>query len=275
MHKTQTAISLSWQLEDIDFSRIDRDLLRDRDDLFLLVCSASFLESTSDTFAGNLAAYFVDDAEVHKWLAESWEPEELQHGRALMTYVKHVWSNFDWDSAYADFFAEYSRLCTTDELEPTRGQEMAARCVVEMGTTTYYQAVHALCNEPVLRDLTWRIRADEVQHYRHFYHYFLKYRQQENLNRLRVLALLLRRVADLRRSDAEIALRHAGSAHFRGRIPPASVSGAIKRLFAEFSAEYPIELAVRMVLKPLQLNARLQRWAERPLIALAQSLLLN
>jgi hypothetical protein len=32
----------------------------------------------------------------------------------------------------------YFRLCGTEQLESTRGQEMAARCIVEMGTTNYY-----------------------------------------------------------------------------------------------------------------------------------------
>jgi hypothetical protein len=41
------------------------------------------------------------------------------------------------------------------------------------------------------------------------------------------------------------------------------------------SAEYPMDLAVRMALKPLQLNTRLQRWAERPLAAVARRVLLN
>jgi hypothetical protein len=36
-----------------------------------------------------------------------------------------------------------------------------------------------------------------------------------------------------------------------------------------------MQLAVRMALKPLQLNAGLQRRAERPLAAIARRLLLN
>ena len=162
LHDPAAAPAPRWRLADIDFTRIVHALVRGRDDLFLLACSASFLESTAGTFASNLKDYFFDDDEVRQWLAAAWEPEELQHGRALRIYVKHAWADFDWDRAYADFISEYSQLCTSDKLEATRGQEMAARCVVEMGTTTYYQAVHALCDEPVLRDLVWRIRSDEV-----------------------------------------------------------------------------------------------------------------
>jgi hypothetical protein len=275
MQQDHHTADLRWHLEDLDFSHIDTPSMQARDDVFLLVCSASFIESGTDTYTRNLVNYFVDDAEVGTWLAGHWEPEELQHGRALKAYVNHVWPEFDWDGAYADFFAEYAKLCTTDELEPTRGQEMVARCIVEMGTTTYYQALNAVCDEPVLRDLTWHIRTDEVQHYKHFYHYFLKYRERESLGRPQVLAALWRRVAELRQSDADIALRHAAAWLYRERTATPTFEATSKQVYALMSAEYPMDLAVRMALKPLQLNNRLQRWAERPLAAVARRVLLN
>ena len=266
---------LPWRLEDLNFALIDTTRVRERDDLFLLVCSASFIESGSGIYTRNLMNYFADDAEVVEWLVDHWEPEELQHGRALKAYVQHVWPEFDWDSAYAELLVEYAKLCITDNLEPTRGQELAARCIVEMGTTTYYQALNAVCDEPILRDLTWRIRTDEVQHYKHFYRYFLRYRRQENLHRPRVIAALWRRVVELRQSDADIALRHAAAGRFRGREHPPTFNAISKQIYGSMAAEYPIELAVRMTLKPLQLSARLERWAERPLAAVARRILLN
>ena len=275
MHNDQRAADLRWHLEDLDFSSIDTTRVRERDNIFLLVCSASFVESGSETYAHNLVDYFAGDTEVGEWLSEHWEIEELQHGRALKAYVQHVWPEFDWDGAYAGFFAEYAKLCTTDELEPTRGQEMVARCIVEMGTTTYYQALNAVCDEPVLRDLTWRIRTDEVQHYKHFYHYFLRYQQQENLHRPHVIAALWRRVAELRQSDADIALRHAAAWRLRGREQAPSYDVISKQVYELMSVQYPMDIAVRMALKPLQLNTRLQRWAERPIAAVARRVLLR
>jgi len=187
MTENQATQNLRWRLEELDFSALDATKVQARDDIFLLVCSASFVESGADLYAQNLVDYFVGDAEVGAWLDAHWMAEELQHGLALKAYVQQVWPDFDWDGAYADFLAEYSKLCTTDELEPTRGQEMVARCIVEMGTTTYYQALHAVSDEPVLRDLCWRIRTDEVQHYKHFYHNFLSYREREHLSRRKSL----------------------------------------------------------------------------------------
>ena len=275
MSESETSAGLRWRLEELDFSAIDASKVQASDEIFLLVCSASFVESGADTYAQNLVDYFAGDAEAGGWLGAHWMAEELQHGRALKAYVQHVWPDFDWEGAYADFFAEYSKICTTDELEPTRGQEMVARCIVEMGTTTYYQALHAVSDEPVLRDLCWRIRTDEVQHYKHFYHYFLNYREREHLRRPQVLATLWRRAAELRQSDADIALRHAWNWRFRGRADAPAYEEVSQRLFALMRGQYPLDLALRMALKPLQLPAWLEHGVERPLGLVARWALLH
>jgi hypothetical protein len=152
---------------------------------------------------------------------------------------------------------------------------MVARCIVEMGTTTYYQALNAVCDEPVLRDLSWRIRNDEVQHYKHFYHYFLRYQKQENLHRPQVIAALWRRVAELLQSDTDIALRYAVAWRYRGREPSPSFDSISRQVYGLMGAEFPVELAVRMALKPLRLNPRFQRWTERPMAAMARPILLK
>ncbi len=275
MHNDRHASNLPWHLKDLDLSPIDTARLRERDDIFLLVCSASFVESGAETYTRNLVNYFADDTEISAWLIEHWEPEELQHGRALKAYVQHVWHEFDWNGAYNSFFAEYRKLCTIGELESSRGRELAARCIVEMGTTTYYQALSAVCDEPVLRNLALRIRSDEIRHYKHFYHYFLRYRQQENLHRPQVMAALWRRVAELRKSDADIALRHAVTWRFRGLGQQQSHNVIGKKMYTQMSAEYPFDLAVRMALKPLRLNALLQRWIEAPIATMARRFLLH
>jgi len=237
-----------WSLDDIAWDAIDAELIRDDDALFLLVCSASFVESGSDTYTGNLVARFADDAEVSAWLRGHWEPEELQHGRALRTYVRRVW--------------------------PTRGQEMAARCIVEMGTTTYYQALNAATAEPVLRDLAWRIRCDEVRHYKHFHAFFHKYREAEHLGRRHVLAALVRRALELRNEDAAIALRHVAAWRRRSRLAdgaPADIpsdSALKQQARGVVSRHLPMELAVRMAIKPLRLGPGMQRWLAKPLAAL-------
>ena len=264
-----------WRVEEMDFSRIDLNCLRERDDLFLLVCCASFIESGADIYTRNLIDFFADDQELATWLRQQWETEELQHGKALKAYVKQAWPEFDWESAYADFFAEYGPLCVAEELEPTRGQELVARCIVEMGTTTFYQALHDVSGEPLLRELTWLIRTDEVRHYKNFYHHFLKYRVQEGLHRGQVMASLWRRMRELRESDADIAFRHAVAWRYKGETPPASPDALKSQVFGLAHKSFPIDLATRMALKPLQLNSRWQRWLESPASKLARWVMLS
>ncbi len=167
-------------------------------DLFYLLVSASFIESGSDTYAGNLATYYARVPDAAGWLSEHWEAEELQHGLALRRYVEHVWPEFDWERGYARFFGEYSKTCSIDQFEPTEGLEMAARCVVETGTAAYYRALEQASDEPVLRDLTRRISNDEVRHYKHFYHFFNRFAESERLGRLRVLGALARRLLEIK-----------------------------------------------------------------------------
>ena len=141
---SEKANSDRWSLDDIPLDCIDTARVRPREELFLLLAGASFVESGSDLYTRNLLEQFHDDAEVSSWLTTRWEPEELRHGRALRAYVNRVWPEFDWQAAFAAFIADYAQGCTTEELEPTRCLEMAARCVVEMGTATYYRAIHSL-----------------------------------------------------------------------------------------------------------------------------------
>jgi hypothetical protein len=225
-----------------------------------IVFLASLIETGSDLYAGNLVAYFAGDAELSRWLAHSWEPEELQHGRALRTYVEHVWPDIDWQRAYDGFFAEYSRTCTMADLEPTHALELAARCMVETGTAALYGALHRHAREPVLKELAARIYADEVRHYKYFYRHFRHYQSQENRSRWRIARTLFKRLRETRTGDGYYAFRElAGGA--RGSSDHESDYRDFARAFGKFvRANAPLEMTVRMGLRPLGLPAPLEEW---------------
>lgn len=260
-----------WRLEDLPWERIDPAQIVGREDLFYLLTSASFIESGSDLYTSNLAAHYADHPEVADWLQRQWEHEELQHGRAFERYVKAAWPQFPWQTAFESFIAEYGPLCTMDELEPDRGLELAARCVVEMGTTTYYQTLRALSTEPVLTELLGHIRADEVNHYKHFLAYFKLLNQARPAGRVRVARVLYKRLLELRESDSDVALRHVW-AH-RGDLFPQgarSFEDISQRIYQLVSSRLPADQAVRMLLKPLMLPGRLEKWLQAPLARLAR-----
>jgi hypothetical protein len=262
---------MPWRIEDIDLTRIDRQRAAANEDLLLLLCAASFIESGSDLYTSNLTAFFNDDPEVSAWLNEAWEPEELQHGRALKAYIHHVWPEFDWDTAFHDFFAEYSQTCSVEQFEKSRALEMAARCVVETGTATLYRAINECSDEPVLKELTDNIRTDEVRHYKHFFKYFKKYNQAEGNGRFAVLGALLRRVMEIKNEDSEIALRHVFAIRYPDRIHDSGYNKArVARVNALVRRNLSADMCVKMLLKPLNLPARIQPGVHYPLAKITQ-----
>lgn len=244
----------SWCLEDIPFHRIHLAQMRPRTDLLMLLAGTSFLEIASDTYAGNLAQHCGRDPKVVAWIVERWQGEELRHGRALRCYIERVWPEFPWQAAFDSFFSEYRHSCGVERYEATACLEMAARCVVETGTSTCYQAIRDIAEEPVLTQLVERIRCDEIQHYKRFLHYFQRYGQRERPSRWCVLRTLVRRLAETRSGDAEIALWHA----FLHVHPGESRTGARYARTRYRTAQllrqnFPAEQAMRMLMKPLDL----------------------
>lgn len=265
---------MPWRIEDIDLSRIDRAKASADEDLVLLLCAASFVESGSDLYTTNLSEFFAGDEEVALWLNRHWEQEELQHGRALKAYVTHVWPEFDWDRAFDAFFAEYSKTCSVEAFEKTRALEMVARCVVETGTATLYRAINDCCDEPVLKQITEYIRTDEVRHYKHFYRFFKKYNEIEGNGRLKVLGALARRLLEIRNEDSEIALRHVFAERYRGGSADPSVQRArTMRINALVRRNLSADMCVKMLLKPLDLPARIQPSVHYPIAKFTQHVL--
>jgi hypothetical protein len=258
----RNAPQLPWRIEDIDLCVIDRARVRDDETLFFLLATSSFVEIASHVYTANLARYYAGDDELLDWLRTRWEHEEIQHGRALRAYVQAVWPEFDWQTANDAFYREYSARCTLAEFEPTRGLELAARCVVETGTATYYRTIHDYTEEPVLKTITGHIKADEVRHYGHFWRFFEAYRARERPSRWRVLRAVARRVVEAFDDDGLIAFRHAFCTRYPGRTFE-------RRHYDAFQVgskhiirrHFPVEMAVKMLLKPLDLPGRVQRLA--------------
>ena len=267
----EAASARRWRLEDVGYERIDHALIAGHEELFYLLASASFMETGSDMYTANLAAHYADHPEVADWLRARWEHEELQHGKSLELYVRAAWPAFDWQAAFDGFFAEYAALCTMEALERDRALELVARCVVEMGTTTYYQTLQGLSPEPVLTALLGRIRNDEVGHYKHFLGYFRQLRAQRPVPRWRVARVLVERLRELRSSDSDVALRHVwahrGGLFAGGARSFEDISGRVYQLV---STRLPADQAVRMLLKPLMLPHRLEKWLQPPLSHLAR-----
>jgi hypothetical protein len=267
-------LELPWRLEEIDFATLQPEKARDDETLFFLLATSSFVEAASDLYTRNLIEYYAGDEEVADWLANHWEHEELQHGRALRAYIAAVWPEFDWERANAGFSEEYSVMCTLDEFEPTRCLEMAARCVVETGTSSIYRAIHAYTSEPVLKTITGHIKSDEVRHYSYFHRYFQRYRVTEGASRHKVVWAVLKRIAEATKEDSLVAYKHA----FEVRFPDTPFEARHyreynRRLQDIMKRNFPFEMSIKMLMKLIDLPRRLQRPVSWVLVRSARSLI--
>ena len=265
-----------WAIDEIPVGDIDRDQVRNDRQLLCLLAAASYLEITAHLYTGNLVAFYRGDDQITAWLSEEWQLEELRHGAALKRYVETVWPEFDWNAGYRGFFADYSRCCTVERLAGTRTLELAARCVVETGTATFYRALSEMAAEPVLKEMTARISSDEVRHYKHFYHFFLHRRDREGVSRRAVLGTLWQRATAVDVEDAFLAFKHvflASTPNAEFHVADYDAFRAAVRRRGE--RHYPHGMAVRMMLKPLELNPSVLRVIVPPMVSAARLLLLR
>jgi hypothetical protein len=260
-----------WTLDDIPFDAIDHAAIAGNDCFFHLIAAASFIEITSDAYTRNLVEYCAAEPEVVDWLENGWQNEEVQHGLALRRYVETVWPEFDWAAAYKSFMSEYEALCAMEHYAPGRALEMAARCVVETGTSSFYRMLADAAPEPVLRQLATHISNDEIGHYKHFYRYFRLFAESERPSRWAVARTLLSRIAEVDNEDAAIAFKHV-----RMQIRPDEPYSAaeyeeFRRVVRSWGMEYyKFDRAVRMVLKPMELPGTLSRLAEQVGVGIAR-----
>jgi rubrerythrin len=259
-----------WSLDDIPWTAIRREAVARNEALFYLVVASSLMESATDLYTANLIDFFADDDEIAAWLKNYWLPEELQHGRALRRYVETAWPDFPWSKVREAFIEEFRPFCD-EALEAARCLEMASRCVVEMGTASFYTGLSRASPDPVLAVVTARIARDEVRHYKHFYRFFRKYRETEQPGRGAVAASLWRRLMMTGGEDRLVVLKHIHIAHRPGASFDGAVYKRVRRQCRVLMRPYfPAEMSVRMLLKPLDLGPRVLRLGVPVLAAAAR-----
>lgn len=260
--RSVSPVQQRWSLDSIDWQAIRPDAVAADDALFYLVAAASFVESTTYRYTQNLIDQFSGDEEITAWLESHWLPEETQHGHALRRYVQIAWPEFDWDRVYAAFLAEFSLYCGADGLEPTRLREMASRCVVEMGTASYYTTLSRLAPDPALATIARCVAEDEIRHYKHFYRYFRRYQQIQPASRRTVFSALLNRLRMINGEDSVIALKHLYGARHPGEQIDNRQARKLRRGSGHLiRPHFPYRMCVQMLLKPLGLGPRARQIA--------------
>lgn len=193
-----------WTLNDIpwdrfDAAKVDPALLR-------VVKAAALVEHNAWDYVAYLKNVFGDDP-AFQAAAQEWGEEEIQHGQALARWAKMADPDFDFDRAMKKFTDHYRLpLDVQESVRGSRTGELIARCVVEVGTSSYYSAIRDATDEPVLKAICHRIAGDEFRHYKLFYDHFLRYQETRPLSAFRRLRVAFGRVQEA--SDDELAMAY-------------------------------------------------------------------
>ena len=131
-----------WALKDIPWERFDRT--RVDADILKLVKAAALVEANAASYGVYLRGVFADD---HRFGAgaDIWAAEEIRHGRALARWACMADSDFDFDAAFAAFRKTiHVNETAAESVRGSKSGELIARCMVEVGTSSYYSALTAL-----------------------------------------------------------------------------------------------------------------------------------
>lgn len=249
-----TPDDLPW--DSFDPSKVDPELVK-------IVKAAALVESNGRHYATYLCNIFPDDADF-KQVAMDWAEEEVQHGVVLGRWAMMADADFDYERALQQFRDGYQiDLDATTSVRGSQTGELIARCMVEIGTSSYYTAMADQTEEPLLRAICRRIAADELRHYATFYRNMKRYLKQEKLRLPTRLRIALGRIMET--EDDELAYAYFAA---NGGTGTYDRKACTKEYFNRTSALYRprhLERAITMIFKAVGLKptGRLSRTMTR------------
>ena len=258
-----------WTLDDIPWNSFDQDRVDPK--ILKLVKAACMVEFNGGDYAAYLCNVFPDDpqfqAEAHAWAAE-----EMRHGRALGRWAEMADPEFNFEQAFERFIAGFRPDVEAKEsIRGSRSGELVARCIVEVGTSSYYAALGEAAVEPVLKDICKRITADELRHYRMFYKALKRYLEREGIGPIRRVMVALGRIKES--EDDELAYAYyAANADPRDGYDLKRYTALMQTQAWSYFRERHIARAVTMTAKAAGLNpqAAWLAWLSRMLYGWVQ-----
>jgi rubrerythrin len=237
-----------WTIEALPWDRLDPS--RVNPDLLQVIKAAALVEYGADAYADYLCKVFDGDAEFQT-LARGWSVEEVQHGQALGLWAEKIDPSWSLERAMAKFRAGYmpEHFLTADKsIRGGRAAEMVSRCMVEVGTSSYYSAIGDSIDEPVLKEICKHIAADEFRHYKLFYDTLTKYLEREKLGKIARLKVALSRIAES--EDDELSYAYfAANANDNDTYDRKKYGRAYARRAYSFYQQKHLDRAIAMIFK--------------------------
>ncbi|GAA2985964.1 ferritin-like domain-containing protein [Actinokineospora diospyrosa] len=149
-----------WQLKDIDFGSVDKDLVKPEH--VLMAKSGVMGESNVIAAVHGFLNEFVDDYDFSTF-AVVWGYQEVQHHYAFKSWLEAIGEAVD-DAPVQAMREPYAPGSTP-------AATLATNIISELTVNHIYRRVAAAVEEPVLADILLRASRDEAGHAREFIHY--------------------------------------------------------------------------------------------------------
>ena len=219
-----------WHIDDVAWDRFDA--ARAAPEIVPLVKAAALVERNGREYAVYLCRIFHDDPDFQQ-AARNWGVEEEQHGEALGRWARLADPEWDFSLAFQRYRAGYKLpLETVESVRGSRSGELIARCIVETGTSSYYTALAEATGEPVLKQVSQLIAADEYRHFKLFYDHMKRYLGRESISFPRRLRIAASRMTETEDDELSFAYHCANTpvseTYDHSRCLAAYVGGAMR-----------------------------------------------
>ena len=197
-------MSDKWKFEDIDWSlfnpkKVDPEILR-------VIKAGSVVEHNGFEYGLYLKGVFKGDELFEKEI-DAWAQDEVKHGTVLAQWVKMADPTYNFKERFKAYVEGYPiNIQAQESIRGSRGSELLTRCMVEIGTSSFYSALKDTTDEPLLKQICSKIAADELRHYKLFYTHFQRYQAHEKLSLLKRFKIALGRLFE--NEDDELAFAY-------------------------------------------------------------------
>ncbi len=220
--------------------------------VFYGLTAASFLETAIPLHANALLDIFTDDAEVRRWIEQTWWPVKSAHARETRACVEAMWPEFDWSSAYGEFYEAYRPLICPGRAAHSPAREALARSVTAAQVAAFYRCLGTATDDPEVRRLLYGMSAEESAHFDCFRRIYEGRDRGERLGLLatyRTIVTCARRARDM---DVQLAFSRLNAPHWydSAPFPELEYRDFVLRMGEVIRRHLPLGPAQRLLFRP-------------------------
>lgn len=197
-------MSKKWKFEDIDWSLFDPQKVNP--ETVRVIKAGSVVEHNGSDYELYLKNVFAGDELLQKEIT-AWSKDEIKHGEVLAHWVKMADPTYNFQERFKTYVEGFPiDIHAQESIRGSRGAELLTRCMVEIGTSSFYAAVSDATEEPLLKHICNKIAADELRHYKLFYTHYQRYQAHEKIPLRKRLRIALGRLFE--NEDDELAFAY-------------------------------------------------------------------